>query len=95
MADRAAAPDPNGAGGDETGPAPDRGPSCGTPLWVKVFGVIALVVIVLLAISLIAGVRHGPGLHGLPSDSRGQEIAGGLESPGHYAAAVRVHAMVG
>lgn len=36
----------------------------GTPRWVKVFAVIALVVIVLLAVALIAGGgKHGPGRH--------------------------------
>jgi hypothetical protein len=37
-----------------------------TPRWVKVFGIIALVVILLVGIILIAGVggEHGPGRHG-------------------------------
>jgi hypothetical protein len=95
MTDRPTAPDPNGASGDQTGVARDRGPTGGTPLWVKVFGVIALVLIVLAAISLIAGVRHGPGLHGLPGDSGGQEIAAGVVWLGHDEAAMDGHVIVG
>ena len=36
----------------------------GTPRWVKVFGVIAAVAIVLLVILLVFGGGHGPGRHG-------------------------------
>jgi uncharacterized membrane protein len=32
-------------------------------LWVKVFAVIAVIVVVMLAIALIAGGEHGPGRH--------------------------------
>jgi hypothetical protein len=39
----------------------------GTPTWVKVFALIAIVVLVVFVISLLAGVRHGPGLHAMPS----------------------------
>ncbi len=35
----------------------------GAPLWVKVFGFIALVVVVLVAILLLTGGDHGPGRH--------------------------------
>jgi ABC-type transporter Mla subunit MlaD len=42
---------------------PGRGSTRGTPRWVKVFGIIALVLVMLFIISLLAGVRHGPGLH--------------------------------
>jgi hypothetical protein len=46
-----------------TGVAPDRGPSpyAGTPRWVKVFGVIAIVVILLFVTALFT---RGPGGHG-------------------------------
>jgi len=39
--------------------------STGTPRWVKVFGIIALIVVLLLAIVLLTGVGgdHGPGRH--------------------------------
>ena len=47
--------------GDHTGvrPTADRPPS--TPRWVKVFGIIALVLVVLFVISLLAGVGIGVG----------------------------------
>jgi hypothetical protein len=40
-------------------------PYPGTPLWVKVFGIIALILIVLVVIALFTGVggEHGPGRH--------------------------------
>jgi len=50
---------------------PGHGSTRGTPRWVKVFGIIALVLVLLLLISLLAGVRHGPGLHTPPGDARG------------------------
>ena len=42
---------------------PGHGSASGTPRWVKVFGIIILVLVLLFVISLLAGVRHGPGLH--------------------------------
>lgn len=43
----------------------------GTPRWVKVFGVIALVVVLLfVALMLFGGGRHGPRRH-LPSGDAG------------------------
>jgi ABC-type transporter Mla subunit MlaD len=48
--------------------------TAGTPRWVKVFGIIALVVLVLVVVMLIAGRGgHGPGRH----------AAGGEEPAGH------------
>jgi hypothetical protein len=39
-------------------------PTAGTPRWVKVFGIIALVLVVLLVVMIIAGRGgHGPGRH--------------------------------
>jgi hypothetical protein len=35
----------------------------GTPRWVKVAGVIALVVLVMLVVALLSGGKHGPGRH--------------------------------
>ena len=50
---------------------PGRGSTRGTPRWVKVFGIIALVLVVLFVISLLAGVRHGPGMHTPSGDAGG------------------------
>jgi hypothetical protein len=48
---------------DDTGVGLDRGPTAGTPLWVKVFGVVALVVVFVFVVLLLAGRGHGPGRH--------------------------------
>jgi hypothetical protein len=50
--------------GDDTGLGPDRGSTTGTPRWVKVFGLIAAVVVVLFVVLLLFGSGgHGPGRH--------------------------------
>jgi hypothetical protein len=35
----------------------------GTPRWVKVFALVGLALVVLLAVMLLAGGHHGPGRH--------------------------------
>ena len=45
----------------------------GMPSWVKVFGIIVIVLVLLFVISLLAGVRHGPGMH-TPSGDAGVHI---------------------
>jgi hypothetical protein len=50
---------------------PGHGSASGTPRWVKVFGIIALVLALLFVISLLAGARHGPGMHTPSSDAGG------------------------
>jgi hypothetical protein len=41
----------------------------GTPRWVKVFGIVALIVIVLVVVMLVTGRGgHGPGRHTLFGD---------------------------
>ncbi len=49
---------------DDTGVGPDRGVTTGTPRWVKVFGII-VAVLVLLFVILIFGGGHTPpeGVH--------------------------------
>lgn len=43
---------------------PDREVTTGIPRWVKIFGIVALAVIVLVVILMIAsGGEHGPGRH--------------------------------
>lgn len=65
---------PSSDKGDNTGVGSDRESTSGTPRWVKVLGIIALVVILLFVISLLAGVRHGPGLHTPSGDAGGQYV---------------------
>jgi hypothetical protein len=59
MADPPAYPDSNG----DTGGGPQRGSDTGTPRWVKVFGIIAAVVILLFGILLLTRGPHRPGRH--------------------------------
>ena len=50
--------------GQVSGTGRDREPSAGTPRWVKVFGLIALVAVVLfVVVMLVGGGEHGPGRH--------------------------------
>ncbi len=53
----------------------DRGSSYSTPRWVKVFGIIALVLVLLIAIVLITGLggEHGPGRHTPPIEHSTQQ----------------------
>ncbi len=50
----------------------NRPPYPGTPRWVKVFGIIAIVVALLVVIMLLTG--HGPGRH-TPSGDVGGQVA--------------------
>ncbi len=49
----------------DTGVGPEPGSTAGTPRWAKVFGIIALVLVLLFAILLLTGGGggHGPGRH--------------------------------
>jgi hypothetical protein len=48
----------------DDGVGPNRESSIGTPRWVKVLGVIALIVVVLFVVLLVTGGRHrGPSRH--------------------------------
>ncbi len=51
MADRPRYPDTD----DETGVGPDRESSAGMPRWVKVIGILALVVVLLFVILMFGG----------------------------------------
>lgn len=74
MTDLPPSPDSNG----DTGAGPDRGSPPGTPRWVKVFGIIGLVLILLLVgVKLIGGGNHGPGRHLRSGDPGGQTQPGG------------------
>lgn len=41
-------------------------PTAGPPRWVKVFGIIALALVLLLVAMLLLGGDHGPGRHSTP-----------------------------
>ncbi len=57
--------------GDDTGvrPTADRPPS--TPRWVKVFGIIVAVLVLLFVVMMVAGVggEHGPNRHAPSGDA--------------------------
>jgi hypothetical protein len=55
MADRPSSPERDGS--------TERGPSAGPPRWVKISGIIALALVLLLLVVLLAGGNHGPGRH--------------------------------
>jgi hypothetical protein len=57
MADQPGTPET----GDVTGGGPDREATVGIPRWVKVFGIIGIVVVLLVVLMLLTG--HGPGRH--------------------------------
>jgi hypothetical protein len=39
-------------------------PTTGMPRWVKVFLIVAILLVVAFVMTKLAGVQHGPGLHG-------------------------------
>ena len=52
----------------------NRPPYPGTPRWVKVFGIIVIVVVLLVVAGMfISGGEHGPGRH-TPSGSAGGQV---------------------
>jgi hypothetical protein len=60
--------------GHDTAVGADHESSIGTPRWVKVFGIMAIVVVLLFGIMLIAGGgHHGPGRHRHTSGPPGGE----------------------
>ncbi len=50
-------------------PDPDGGSPAGMPRWVKVFGIVALVLLLLFVVVQFAGGGHGPGRHVPPGDT--------------------------
>ena len=76
MADPPAYPDPDVDAGAES----DLGSPPSTPRWVKVCGIIALVLVVLVVLMLVVGGgNHGPGRHAGASQLA---LAGGIEAGG-------------
>jgi hypothetical protein len=66
----------------QTHTGPDGGAAYRTPNWVKAFGVLALVLVVLVGVMLLSGVQHGPGLH-MPSTNLTHEPSSqhGMQHP--------------
>ncbi|MEJ7791700.1 MAG: hypothetical protein WKF65_07005 [Gaiellaceae bacterium] len=63
----------------DTGTSPGRETPAGTPRWVKVFGIVALVVVVLfIVVLLVGGAEHGPGRHSPSSDPGGHAPPAGV-----------------
>lgn len=61
----------------------DRTSNSSTPRWVKGFGIVVLIVIVLAAIVLLTGGEHGPGRHLPPaSATEAAEVGGDLPATG-------------
>ncbi|MCX6024560.1 MAG: hypothetical protein NTZ05_23075 [Chloroflexi bacterium] len=70
MADPTRYPDANSETDGDIPMGPDRGSPPPTPRWVKVSGIVALVLILLVGIMLMTGLggNHGPGRH-MPSSN--------------------------
>ena len=70
---------------DDTGvrPTADRPP--GTPRWVKVFGIIALILVLLIVAMMFigGGGEHGPGRHASFGDTGGQTPPSGIVTEDH------------
>jgi hypothetical protein len=73
MGDPPPYPDSEGVTGDETRVGPDRESKPGMPRWVKVSGIIAIVLVLLVVIIvLVSGGEHGPGRH-IPEGTPGSQ----------------------
>ncbi len=90
MADLPPSLDKGGDTADDTSMGLDRSSTNAVPRWVKVFGIIALVLILLVVIIMFTGLGgdHGPGRHvpsgdagGQTSPSSGYENTGGIGGP--------------
>lgn len=70
MADPAPSPESNLGTGDDVDASPGRGSPPGAPRWVKVSGIIALVLALLVAVVLLlGGGGHGPAQHSSSRDA--------------------------
>jgi ABC-type transporter Mla subunit MlaD len=63
---------------DDTGAGGERESATSTPRWVKVFGIIALVVVLLFVILLLTG-GHGPSRHTESGDAVSHTASGVTE----------------
>lgn len=65
-------PDSNSDTGDDTRVRPDRGSPPSTPRWVKVFGIIVIVLVLLVVgLMIFGGGEHGPSRHTPGGDTPG------------------------
>jgi hypothetical protein len=55
----------------------------GTPRWVKGFGIITLVLVLLVGVILLAGGEHGPGRH-MPSASATEVLTPAVNHQGQH-----------
>jgi hypothetical protein len=57
-------------------PSEDTNVRPGTPRWVKVFGIIALVLVLLIGVIMVTGIggEHGPGRHIPTGDTRPSSV---------------------
>jgi hypothetical protein len=53
--------------GDDVRDDGDPGSPMGMPRWVKAFVIVGLVIVLLVVVTLLLGIKHGPGRHTLPS----------------------------
>jgi hypothetical protein len=56
---------------------PERETTTGTPRWVKVVGIIAVVLLLVLGIIMLIGGEHGPGRHAPPASEQTPPAGGG------------------
>ncbi len=70
MTDKADRP-PYAETDDDARVGPDRASTAGTPRWVKVFGLVLLLLVLLFVILRLTGVggQHGPSRHGDSGDT--------------------------
>jgi ABC-type transporter Mla subunit MlaD len=55
-------------------PSPDSREYTNAPRWVKVFGIIAVVLVLLVGFMMLSGGDHGPGQHTPSGDAGGQML---------------------
>ena len=61
------------------GPEPaDAAPHPGMPRWVKLAIAVGVVLVLVLLVGKLAGVEHGPGLHGGSGDIPGSQVDAAL-----------------
>jgi hypothetical protein len=67
---------------DREGGRAHRESAGGTPRWVKVFGLVAAVVVLILIVLLLVGRGHGPGRHtGAGASNAAAQAAWVLQNP--------------